>query len=99
MAELGEHDRAIEWVNRARELEPQEPRVLYNVACVFALLGDTDKSLDSLEASVDAGRRGREWMENDPDLASLSNHVRFRAILERLQESANLASEPSGQES
>ncbi|MCP4248871.1 MAG: protein kinase [bacterium] len=82
--ELGDARRAREWVERAAALEPAEPRILYNVACVYALLGEAECALDWLERSVAAGRRGREWMENDPDFAALRDHPRFLEILDRM---------------
>ena len=67
---------------RALGLEGEEPQVLYNVACVYTLLGEADKAVDCLEKSVTHGWGQREWMEHDPDLAALRDHPRFRALVQ-----------------
>ena len=38
---LGERQRGLEWALRALELEPDEPMVLYNVAGIYALSGES----------------------------------------------------------
>lgn len=42
--ELGERTRVLEWASGALFMDPEEPSVLYNVTCAYALLGETDKS-------------------------------------------------------
>ncbi len=80
----GERERSLQWLARAQSQQPDEPRVLYNVACAYAQLDEPNAALDALEASVDAGRRGKEWPLNDPDFTPLHNHPRFRALIERM---------------
>ncbi len=91
LSQLGDRERARKWAGRATELEPEEPMVLYNVACVFALMGESDAAMDSLERSVTTGWAQRQWMEHDPDLASLRDHPRFKALVQ--------SAPPAGQKS
>ena len=81
MCQLGEKERGLQWAARAVAMEPEEPQVLYNVACVYALLGESDRALDCLEKSITHGWGQKEWMEHDPDLASLRDLPRFRALV------------------
>jgi tetratricopeptide (TPR) repeat protein len=81
---LGEHARALEWGARAVALDPQDAGVLYNVACMNAVLGRTEDALNLLEKAVQSGFGHREWIENDPDLVSLHDQPRFQAPLGRL---------------
>ena len=81
LSQLNEREKSMEWAQRAVMLEGEEPQVLYNVACVYALLGEADRAVDCLERSVTHGWGQREWMEHDPDLASLRGHPRFRALV------------------
>ena len=81
LSQLNEPARSMEWAERALVLEGEEPQVLYNVACVYALLGEADKAIDCLEKSITRGWGQREWMEHDPDLAILRDHPRFRALI------------------
>ena len=69
---------------------PRSPSTLYNLACAHALLGERTVALDLLEADFEQnlptrGMRSRqgEWAQDDPDLASLREEPRFRALLER----------------
>ena len=87
MCQLGEKGRGLEWAARAMAMEPEEPQVLYNVACVYALLGETDRALDCLEKSITHGWGQKEWMEHDPDLISLRTHPRFLALTGNLPSS------------
>jgi len=80
-ASLGDYAQALEWSDRALSMDPEEPSVLYNVACNYALINETEKALDCIEKAFDKGFGHKEWMEHDPDFASLKNHPRFKALM------------------
>ena len=82
LSQLDEREKSMEWAERAMVLEGEEPQVLYNVACVYALLGEAEKAVDCLEKSITHGWGQREWMEHDPDLAPVRGHPRFRALVQ-----------------
>lgn len=82
LCQLGEREsQAIEWAERALGMDPDEPQVLYNVGCTFALLGHTEKSLDCLAATIAHGGWWKTWMSNDPDLATLHENPRFQKLV------------------
>ena len=81
LSQVGERQKCKQWLERALTLEGDEPQVLYNVACVYALLGEAEPAIDCLERSITGGWGQREWMEHDPDLASLRSHPRFHALM------------------
>ena len=81
---LGDRERALEWAARARRMNPDEPSVLYNVACIHSTLGEIEVALDLLEKAVDGGFGLRQWWENDPDMDPLRDHLRFKRLLEKL---------------
>jgi hypothetical protein len=63
------------------EHHPGNPSLLYDLACVEALVGEEDAALDHLEgAVVDPGLRA--CAPKDPDLESLRNDPRFSAAVE-----------------
>ena len=64
-------------------MDPDDPSVLYTVACVYSLLGEAEKAIDCLEKSITSGMGQKEWIEHDSDLDVLRNHPRFKALLER----------------
>ncbi len=84
LCQLGEKARSVEWAERAMTVDPYDSSVLYNVACVYALLHEVEKGIDCLERSITSGMGQREWIEHDPDLDSLRKHPRFQALLDRL---------------
>ena len=79
---LGQDALALEWTDRALAMDPEDPAVLYNVACNYVILNQTDKGLDYLEKSFSKGFGNREWIEQDPDFAPVRNHPRFKAMME-----------------
>jgi TolB-like protein/Flp pilus assembly protein TadD len=81
---LGEHARAREWVDRALSMDPEEAPTLYNVACTYSLLGETDKAIECLERAFRQGFAHKEWIDKDPDLSSVRDDPRFRALMQRL---------------
>ncbi|HSR14219.1 MAG TPA: protein kinase [Gemmatimonadales bacterium] len=81
LCRLGQAEEGLLWAERARGLDPADIGVLYNVACLYALEGASDRALDTLEAAVAAGFGTRDWIEHDPDLDSLRDHPRFKALL------------------
>ena len=83
LSSLGDSSRAREWAKRAVAMEPDDSAVLYNVACVYALLGLKDSAIDCLERAVKNGFGHWEWIEHDSDFQSLLSHPRFQALVKR----------------
>jgi len=82
--ELGEMDRAREWISRALAIDPDDPLTQYNVACGYTKLGDFDAAFDLLERAILAG--GSElanWVKHDSDLDGLRSLPRYQEFLER----------------
>jgi adenylate cyclase len=78
---LGDDVHALDWADRALAMDPEEASVLYNVACTYALAGKTDKAIDCLEKAMRQGFGHIQWIENDPDLASLRDNPRFNELM------------------
>jgi TolB-like protein/Flp pilus assembly protein TadD len=77
---VGERDAGRELTEKALFFSPDSPDVLYNAACSFAQLGDTERALDCLERMNLAALANRDWVEHDSDLKSLEGHPRFEAV-------------------
>jgi tetratricopeptide (TPR) repeat protein len=67
------------------ELHPGNTSLLYDLACVEALMGDRDAALEHLAQAV-ADPRLRAHAEKDSDLDSLRDDPRFSAALEPSRE-------------
>ncbi len=78
---LGDHARALEWNDRALSMDPEQVPILYNAACTYAMLGQKIKALDCLEKAFRQGFGHVEWMAHDPELASVRDHPRFKALI------------------
>jgi adenylate cyclase len=81
---LGETERSKQWTEQAITLVPNDPLILYNAACNWALLGEDDRALDGLERALEAGVAVGDWITHDPDFESLRSHPRFQAIVKRI---------------
>lgn len=76
----GQQPTGLEWAERALATDPNDAGIHYNVACLFALEGKHDRAIDCLQEAVRAGFAHRDWVENDPDLDSLRDNPRFKAL-------------------
>jgi adenylate cyclase len=81
---LGKNKQGLKWAELALEVNPVEPMTLYGIACSFALIGHLDRAFDCLEKAAQYGRLPREWIEKDPDLDTLREHPRYKALLKTL---------------
>jgi adenylate cyclase len=81
---LGETERSKQWTEQAITLVPNDPLILYNAACNWALLGEDDRALDGLERALEAGVAVGDWIQHDPDFKSLRSHPRFQTIVKRI---------------
>jgi TolB-like protein/Flp pilus assembly protein TadD len=84
---LGGKGRSKQWTLQAMTLAPNDPLVLYNAACNWALLGESEHALDGLDRAIEAGVAVGDWIKHDPDFASLRSHPRFQAIVRRIEPS------------
>jgi non-specific serine/threonine protein kinase len=82
--QLGEKERALEWARRALAVDPDEAMTLYNVACVYSLLGQTEQAIDTLTLAVARGYAHKAWIQHDADFRPLHGHPRFQALLASL---------------
>jgi hypothetical protein len=62
-------------------LDPQEPSILYNVACIYAILGQTEDALTCLQNVTERSGWYRGWAAKDPDFESLRSDPRFQALI------------------
>ena len=82
LVSLGELDRGLEWARRALDIEPDEPMLLYNTACIYCIAGRPEEAVGFLEEAVRQGFSNRDWMRNDVDLDPLRDEPRFKTLIE-----------------
>jgi non-specific serine/threonine protein kinase len=81
LARIGDHARSYEWAKRSLAIDPEETSILYNVACVYSLLGRTEDALTCLSKVMEHGTFFKNWAAKDSDLDSLRSDPRFHALL------------------
>ncbi len=65
----------------AIEIDPEEPRVYYNLASAEARSGQTRRALRELDRAVAKGFRRFDRLDEDPDFARLREDPEFRSWL------------------
>jgi adenylate cyclase len=81
----GQHVRAMEWSQRALELNPDDTSALVCSACVRIRSGLREQALVLLERVFEHGRGKRDWIEHDPDFDTLRGDPRFERMLAKLK--------------
>ena len=81
LARTGDHARSVDWVQRALAIDPAESSILYNSACVYALLGRSDDAIDCLEKVMAQGVFYKNWAAKDSDFDSIRSDPRFQALI------------------
>jgi tetratricopeptide (TPR) repeat protein len=81
LCRLGRREEGLRWGEQATLLDPQDAGVRYNVACLHALEGASERALDELAEVLRAGFGNRDWIQRDPDLASVRDLPRFKALM------------------
>jgi tetratricopeptide (TPR) repeat protein len=81
---IGETEKATVWAERALDTDRNEPAVLYNVSCAYAMMGSIDRAFELLTEAINNGFGYRAWLENDNSLKALREDPRFQSLLERL---------------
>lgn len=79
-------DLSIEHFRLSIAAEPREHLAHYNLACAYALSGDSPNALAHLATAIDTGFSDPAHMAQDPDLESLRELPGFQTLLEQLRE-------------
>ena len=81
---IGDKERAVQFAKQAMQVDPDDPMLLYNVACTYAQLDMSDEALSALEHAVEKGWGDKNWIEHDSDLDSLRDTTRYKAIVQAM---------------
>jgi tetratricopeptide (TPR) repeat protein len=83
LAKAGRFDEAIAMMVHDAEAHPDQPALLYNLACYEALADRRDDALAHLGRAIELSPRYREFAEQDSDFDSLRDDPRFSEALSR----------------
>ena len=86
LMELGNHLEGLEWARKSYNLDPDDPYIVYGIACFHSRMGMVEQALAYFEQAVQAGFSHVEWIRNDSDFDLIRNHPRFQAALRDLED-------------
>ena len=82
LGRVGRKDDALREGTKALVLSPGDPVMLYNAACMYASLAESDRAIEALQQAIEAGYTNLGWMRNDPDLIPLRELPEFQRLLQ-----------------
>ncbi|MEO8302578.1 MAG: tetratricopeptide repeat protein, partial [Betaproteobacteria bacterium] len=79
---LAEVERAKEWTARALLLEPDNPNLIFNLACNMVMLRETDRAIELLAPVFSrAQRQNLLWFASDTSLDPIRDDPRYKALV------------------
>lgn len=78
-------DKAIFYRELIAKMSPLDHGNYYNLACCYALNGDTDKAFDALDNSIRYGWCDGDHIKSDTDLDSLREDDRYPSMLDAVE--------------
>lgn len=84
-----EYEKALPVLEKKSELNPDNAKNYYNLACIHALLNNPKQSLALLKKSIDKGYDNWNLIRNDADLKNIRNTEAYREIIDNLPDKSN----------
>ena len=85
----GDYEKGLSIDKRLEILCPQDPIVLYNLACSYSLLKKVDQAYFFIKESVQSGYDDFDYMKEDKDLNNLRKDLRFKKYWEKINQEMN----------
>ena len=79
---MGKFEEGKKEAQKALELNPTDPIMLYNAACYYAEIGEKKLAVESLKNSVAAGYEDYEWIKRDTDLDNIRDEPGYLKLME-----------------
>jgi tetratricopeptide (TPR) repeat protein len=79
------YDLAISHLSVEAEIQPDNPRLFYNLACAYSLYGDKKKALEALKKAVQKGYNNIAELNASEALAPLRQEESFQKIIEQIR--------------
>jgi len=74
----GQYKKGLELDEQLARLKPEDPVVLYNLACSYSLLNNRVKAFLTTKVAITYGYHDFRFLEQDQDLTNLRNDSRFQ---------------------
>ncbi|MFH1756399.1 MAG: hypothetical protein ABIA59_11940 [Candidatus Latescibacterota bacterium] len=73
----------VDWARKALAIDPEDPVMLYALACIYPAIDEIDEALDHFERAVDNGFTHRQWIKQDSYLGPIRDHMWFQELVKR----------------
>jgi adenylate cyclase len=81
LALVGRIDEAREECQKALELSSNDALMLYNVSCLYSIIGETKKAIQTLKTATEGGYQFYDWIKRDSDLDNLREDPEFIELM------------------
>lgn len=81
LVQVGRIEDAKAEAQRAMELSPDDPLMLYNAACFYSQLRESQSAIDALKHAFAAGYENYEWLKRDTDLDNIRNEPEYIELM------------------
>jgi len=76
----GDYEEALKLLEKAREMEPQEGKILYLMADAYCKMGQMDQCLEHLKRAIQLDKYFRILAQNEADFEPLWEDKKFKLI-------------------
>ncbi len=87
---VGRYREGLTLDERLYKVDPENPIILYNLACSYALLDEVDLAFRSIKKAIKYGYNDFEHLENDKDLKALKADRRFQKYYSSISKDVRL---------
>ncbi len=81
LAQVGRKDEAKLEAEKALELSPGDPLMLYNATSFYSQMGETSLALATLKDAIDVGYVNFEWIKRDTDLDCIRSEPEYIELM------------------
>jgi tetratricopeptide (TPR) repeat protein len=83
-ARRGKIEECLKADEHLARIQPDDPAVLYNLACSYSLSCHVEEAASALMKAVTRGFTDYKWLMKDPDLINVRKEPLFKTILAKL---------------
>ena len=81
--ELGQKEKAVEFMNNVIEKDPDDAGNYYDAACLHSRMGELDKSIEFLQTALKKGFRRFSHLEMDDDLDAIRELPEYKKLIQQ----------------
>jgi serine/threonine protein kinase/Flp pilus assembly protein TadD len=82
LAKIEKKDEAKLEGDKALDLNPNDPIMMYYGACLYSLLNEKDIAVDLLSKAIENGYQNFEWIKRDPDFNKIRKEPGFLKLIQ-----------------